>query len=65
MDWPCQDFTQGSTREQLNADAINDLQYCRGKMATMSEMSLKKELNVGLVRNSSTNTEHQEKLHHK
>ena len=50
---------------KIHADAKNYLQYCRGKMATMSEMSLEVGLKFGFERNTSTNTGYQEKLHHK
>ena len=39
---------------KVHADAINDLQYCKGKMATMSEMSLKMGLKFNLERNTRT-----------
>ena len=44
---------------KVHADAINDLQYSKGKMATMSEMSLK----MGLKFDFERNTLYQEKLH--
>ena len=48
---------------KLHADAINDLQYRVGKMATMSEMSY--GFKFDFERNTSNNTGYQEKLHHK
>ena len=54
-----------SPREVPRPNTINDLQYRGGKMATMSEMSLKMGLNFDFERNTSTNTAYQEKLHHK
>ena len=50
---------------KVHADATIDLQYRGGKMATMSEMSLKMGLKFDFERNTSTNTGYQEKLHHK
>ena len=47
------------------AVAINDLQYCRDKMAENSEMFLKYGHNFFVERNTSTNTGYLEKLHHK
>ena len=38
---------------KLHADAINDLQYCDGKIATMS---LKIALKLDIGRNTNTNT---------
>ena len=50
---------------KVYADAINNLQYRGGKMATMSEMSLKMGLKFDFERNISKNIGYQEKLHHK
>ena len=38
---------------KVHADAKNDLQYCRGKLATKSEMSLKIDLKFDFESNTS------------
>ena len=47
------------------ADVINYLQYRGGKMATMSDMSLKMGLKFDFERNTSANTGYEEKLQRK
>ena len=49
---------------KVHADDINDLQYLGAKMATKSEMRVKYGHTVFFERNTSTNTDYQEKLHH-
>ena len=51
---------------KVKADAINDLQYHGTKMATISDMFVKKMgLKLIFEMNSSTNTRDLEKLRHK
>ena len=49
----------------VHGDAINDLQYCRAKMAGMSEMFLKIDINFVFEIITSKNTGYQEKLNRK